>query len=125
MYVSYEKRVVIATAKWRRHLIWLVSMYSNTPQRISFVLLNFLRQFKGIAFVGGFSYSDTFSSGYAWYHTLKSNKTVMTYLKDFYHYKNSFSLGVCNGCQLMSHLEWIPKCKVIKNDSNKFEKSFL
>jgi phosphoribosylformylglycinamidine synthase len=83
-----------------------------------------LQQFKGIAFVGGFSYSDTFSSAYAWYHTLKSNKTVMTYLTDFYHYKKSFSLGVCNGCQLMSHLEWIPKCKVIKNDSNKFESRF-
>jgi phosphoribosylformylglycinamidine synthase len=83
-----------------------------------------LQQFNGIAFVGGFSYSDTFSSGYAWYHTLKSNKTVMAYLTDFYHYKNSFSLGVCNGCQLMSHLEWIPKCKVIKNDSEKFESRF-
>ena len=33
-------------------------------------------------------------------------------------------MGVCNGCQLMSELEWIPKCKFVQNCSQRFESRF-
>ncbi len=81
-----------------------------------------LKKFRGIAFVGGFSYGDVLGSAYGWYYSIKYNKIVKNELDKFYQRNDTFSLGICNGCQLMSLLEWIPKgISLEENISERFE----
>ena len=84
-----------------------------------------LRNFNGLAFAGGFSYSDVISSSIGWAFTILSNDDIMKEFDTFYNCENTFSLGICNGCQLLSHIEWIPKCKLQHNDSGKFESRYV
>merc|ERR1712048_737413 len=67
-----------------------------------------LQQFRGIAFVGGFSYADTLGSAKGWAATAKFHPSVASQLKLFYERSDTFSLGVCNGCQLAHRLQWVP-----------------
>ncbi len=83
-----------------------------------------LAEFRGIAFVGGFSYSDVFGSANGWYNVIKSNLNIEQEFKNFYERSDTFSLGICNGCQLMARLGWIPECELIQNESGRFESRF-
>lgn len=83
-----------------------------------------LDSFQGIAFVGGFTYSDVFGAASGWYQIIKSNIKIKKEFENFYKRNDTFSLGICNGCQLMSLLGWIPKCKLIQNNSQRFESRF-
>ena len=83
-----------------------------------------LDSFRGIAFCGGFSYSDVFASAKGWYAVIKSNERINNIFEQFRNRDDTFVLGICNGCQLLSLLEWIPKCKLEHNRSNKFESRF-
>lgn len=85
---------------------------------------NIFNNVMGIVFVGGFSYSDVLGSANGWYHTIKQNELLNYAFSKFYNRKDTFSLGICNGCQLMSRLGWIPNCKLEKNKSNRFESRF-
>jgi len=111
-----------------------------------------LQSFRGIVFVGGFSYADalgrcvcvcvcvfvymyvthknthtcthihthtythahtythihTYISAKGWAALIKNNKHLNQMFQNYYKQKNCFSLGVCNGCQLMALLGWIP-----------------
>lgn len=77
-----------------------------------------------LAFCGGFSRSDVLGAATGWYNILNSSKRVRKYLEWFYNNDSKFSIGICNGCQLMSQLNWIPKCKIVKNNSKKFESRY-
>ena len=66
-----------------------------------------------MAFAGGFSYSDAISSSVGWALTIVYNHDIMNKFQDFTIMK-TLSIGICNGCQLLSHLEWIPSCKLLK-----------
>lgn len=80
---------------------------------------------RGMVFVGGFSYSDTFGAANGWYSIIRHNKNINNKIYKFLHRKDTFSLGVCNGCQLMSYLGIIPKgIKLVKNKSERFESRF-
>ena len=59
-----------------------------------------LDRFRGVVFVGGFSYADTLDSAKGWAGTLMFNGTVWDQLQAFYAREDTISLGVCNGCQL-------------------------
>lgn len=84
-----------------------------------------LDTFQGIAFVGGFSYSDTFGAGQGWCSLIKNNLNIKEQFDKFYQREDTFSFGVCNGCQLMSLLGWVPyKSRFIKNDSGRFESRY-
>ena len=85
---------------------------------------NLLEIFNGIAFVGGFSYSDVFGAAKGWCAAIKYNENIRKQFKRFYEREDTFSLGICNGCQLMAELNWIPKCKFVKNNSGRFESRF-
>lgn len=74
---------------------------------------------RGLAFVGGFSYSDVFGAGVGWASNIKSN--LKEQFLDFYLSNGTFSLGVCNGCQVMSLLGILPKVRFVENDSKRFE----
>lgn len=66
-----------------------------------------LDHFRGIIFPGGFSYADVLGSARGWAATLKYNPNVEKQLQRFKQRNDTFSLGVCNGCQLMALLGWV------------------
>jgi len=67
-----------------------------------------LRDFQGITFVGGFSYADVLDSAKGWSAYIRFNEPLLNQFQDFYNRPDTFSLGVCNGCQLMALLGWVP-----------------
>lgn len=92
-----------------------------------------LDMFRGIVFVGGFSYADVLDSGKGWAGVIKFNENVYKQFQDFRLREDTFSLGICNGCQLMALLGWIPNSKglpedqqprLLHNHSAKFESRF-
>lgn len=89
-----------------------------------------LEEVKMVVFVGGFSNSDVLGSAKGWAGAFKYNEKARLALEKFYAREDTLSLGVCNGCQLMTELELIhPKreksYKMLHNKSNKFESAFL
>lgn len=66
-----------------------------------------LNIFQGLVFPGGFSYADVFGSGRGWAATLIFDAEIRGQLLEFRRRKDTFSLGVCNGCQLMSLLGFL------------------
>ncbi len=83
-----------------------------------------------IVFVGGFSNSDVLGSARGWAGAFKYNPKANEALKKFYARKDTLSLGVCNGCQLMVELDLLhpnhdKKPKMLHNESGKFESAFL
>lgn len=93
-----------------------------------------LEEFRGIVFVGGFSFGDVLDSAKGWAGVIKFNKAVFEQFQAFRSRKDTFSLGVCNGCQLMALLGWVPSTgslaaesqpRLLHNDSGKFESRFL
>lgn len=107
--------------------VWDITMTDLIEKRIS------LRKFRGVAFVGGFSYADVLDSAKGWAGVIKYNDFLYEEFQNFYLRTDTFSLGVCNGCQLMALLGWIPwygipstkQPRFIKNRSNRFESRFL
>ena len=67
-----------------------------------------LDTFRGIIFVGGFSYADVLDSAKGWAGTIRFNERVLAQFQSFYARPDTFSLGICNGCQLMALLGWVP-----------------
>ncbi|XP_047325711.1 probable phosphoribosylformylglycinamidine synthase, chloroplastic/mitochondrial [Impatiens glandulifera] len=67
-----------------------------------------LHDFRGIAFVGGFSYADVLDSAKGWSASIRFNQPLLKQFQEFYDRPDTFSLGVCNGCQLMALLGWVP-----------------
>jgi phosphoribosylformylglycinamidine synthase len=83
-----------------------------------------------IVFVGGFSNSDVLGSAKGWAGAFLYNPKAKEALDKFYQRKDTMSLGVCNGCQLMMELglvypEWKDHPKMHHNSSEKFESGFL
>ncbi|KAL5733180.1 hypothetical protein ACOSQ2_032872 [Xanthoceras sorbifolium] len=64
--------------------------------------------FRGIVFVGGFSYADVLDSAKGWSASIRFNQPLLNQFQEFYKRPDTFSLGVCNGCQLMALLGWVP-----------------
>ncbi|KAK9795604.1 hypothetical protein WJX73_007566 [Symbiochloris irregularis] len=64
--------------------------------------------FQGLVFVGGFSYADVLDSAKGWAGTIRHNARLWNSFLAFYQRPDTFSLGVCNGCQLMALLGWVP-----------------
>ena len=87
-----------------------------------------------IVFCGGFSNSDVLGSAKGWAGAFLYNPKAKEALDRFYARKDTLSLGVCNGCQLMVELGLIHNSqftihnsqpKMLHNDSHKFESNFL
>ena len=84
-----------------------------------------LSHFQGIVFVGGFSYSDVFGAGQGWAQSILNNPMLKKQFDEFrYTREDTFSLGVCNGCQVMSLLGWVGDCKFLENESGRFESRY-
>ena len=67
-----------------------------------------LERFRGIAAVGGFSYADVPDSAKGWAATILYNDRLKQQFDAFYKRPDTFTLGVCNGCQLFGLLGWVP-----------------
>ncbi|XP_040269282.1 phosphoribosylformylglycinamidine synthase isoform X2 [Bufo bufo] len=63
--------------------------------------------FRGLIFVGGFSYADVLGSAKGWAASVKFNAGVREQFETFRCRSDTFSLGICNGCQLMALLGWV------------------
>ena len=83
-----------------------------------------------IVFCGGFSNSDVLGSAKGWAGAFLYNEQSKATLDRFYQRKDTLSLGVCNGCQLMVELGLLTpehdlKPRMLHNNSHKFESGFL
>ncbi|MDH6356420.1 phosphoribosylformylglycinamidine synthase [Parabacteroides sp. PF5-9] len=83
-----------------------------------------------IVFVGGFSNSDVLGSAKGWAGGFLYNEKAKKAIDKYYARKDTLSLGICNGCQLMAELELLypeheQKHKMHHNDSHKFESNFV
>ncbi|KAJ0977184.1 hypothetical protein J5N97_012658 [Dioscorea zingiberensis] len=112
---------------------WDITMSDLLSGKVS------LDQFRGLAFVGGFSYADVLDSAKGWSASIRFNQPLLQQFQEFYNRPDTFSLGVCNGCQLMALLGWVPGAGVggslgaggdtsqprfIHNESGRFECRF-
>ena len=64
-----------------------------------------LNDFQGLVACGGFSYGDVLGAGGGWAKTILHNSAMRDEFETFFNRSDSFALGVCNGCQMMSHLK--------------------
>ena len=81
---------------------WDVTMSDLLAGRAS------LSSFRGVVFVGGFSYADVLDSAKGWAGAIRGNPGLAAQFADFRRRGDTWSLGVCNGCQLMALLGWVP-----------------
>lgn len=100
--------------------VWDVHMTDLLTGRVT------LGGFKGLAAAGGFSYGDVLGAGGGWAKTILFNERLSEMFGEFFARPDTFSLGVCNGCQMLSRLKsLIPGAeawpKFVRNRSEQFE----
>jgi phosphoribosylformylglycinamidine synthase len=91
-----------------------------------------LSDFRGLVFVGGFSFADVLDSAKGWAGVIRFNEGLWKQFQEFYDRPDTFSLGVCNGCQLHALLGWVPwndtpdefQPRFVQNSSGRFESRF-
>ena len=64
-----------------------------------------LNRFSGLVACGGFSYGDVLGAGSGWAKSILYNTALKDQFSDFFARADSFSLGVCNGCQMLAQLK--------------------
>ena len=87
---------------------------------------NLLLEFQGLAACGGFSYGDVLGAGGGWSSSISYNSAVRDSFEQFFNRDETFTFGVCNGCQMLSNLkDLIPGAenwpKFLWNESDQFE----
>jgi len=85
-----------------------------------------LRDFAGVVAGGGFSYGDVLGAGEGWAKSILFDSRLRDAFADYFARPDTFTLGVCNGCQMMSNLsEIIPGAShwphFVRNASEQFE----
>lgn len=88
-----------------------------------------LKDFQGLVACGGFSYGDVLGAGEGWAKSILFNSQARDEFQAFFERSDSFALGVCNGCQMMSNLhDLIPGAEhwphFVRNNSEQFEARF-
>jgi phosphoribosylformylglycinamidine synthase len=88
-----------------------------------------LKDFAGLVACGGFSYGDVLGAGEGWAKSILFNARAHDEFSRFFERGDSFALGVCNGCQMMSNLHSIiPGAEhwphFVRNKSEQFEARF-
>ncbi|HVU16093.1 MAG TPA: phosphoribosylformylglycinamidine synthase [Candidatus Didemnitutus sp.] len=89
-----------------------------------------LRDFRGLAACGGFSYGDVLGAGEGWAKSILFNPRAREEFTQFFARADTFALGVCNGCQMMSNLRAIiPGSehwpRFVQNLSERYEGRFV
>ncbi|CAB3243480.1 unnamed protein product [Arctia plantaginis] len=94
-------REMIASLMMANFDVFDVTMSDLQNKRIT------LDAFQGLVFPGGFSYADTLGSAKGWAAGIMFSDSLNAQFSHFKNRSDTFSLGVCNGCQLMALLGWI------------------
>ena len=89
-----------------------------------------LRDFRGLAACGGFSYGDVLGAGEGWAKSILFNDRARAEFAAFFARPDTFALGVCNGCQMMSNLRSIiPGAeswpRFVQNESERYEARYV
>jgi phosphoribosylformylglycinamidine synthase len=92
-----------------------------------------LDRFRGVVAVGGFSYADVLDSAKGWAGVIRLNESLWRQFEEFYRRPDTFSLGICNGCQLLALLGWVPwtgiadreQPRFVQNAWGRFESRFV
>jgi len=89
-----------------------------------------LANFRGLAACGGFSYGDVLGAGEGWAKSILFNPQARAQFEKFFQREDTFSLGVCNGCQMMSNLKSIiPGAQswphFVQNQSDRYEGRYV
>ncbi|MFV9614353.1 MAG: phosphoribosylformylglycinamidine synthase [Gammaproteobacteria bacterium] len=90
--------------------------------------INF-EDFKGLVACGGFSYGDVLGAGEGWAKSILFNSRARDVFEAYFKREDTFSLGVCNGCQMMANIKsLIPGAQhwphFVRNNSEQFEGRF-
>jgi phosphoribosylformylglycinamidine synthase len=85
-----------------------------------------LANYQGLVACGGFSFGDVLGAGGGWAKSILYHAAVRDQFEEFFQRSDTFGLGVCNGCQMLSHLrELIPGAqnwpRFLRNKSEQFE----
>jgi phosphoribosylformylglycinamidine synthase len=91
-----------------------------------------LEQFRGLVAVGGFAHADVLDAAKGWAGSMQFNHDLWSQLEEFLDRPDTFSLGVCNGCQLLALLGLVPwrgldggsQPRFVRNASGRFESRF-
>jgi phosphoribosylformylglycinamidine synthase len=91
-----------------------------------------LERFRGVAAVGGFAHADVLDAAKGWAGSIRFNRDLWSQFEAFLDRPDTFSLGVCNGCQLLALLGWVPwrgldggaQPRFVRNASGRFESRF-
>jgi phosphoribosylformylglycinamidine synthase len=89
-----------------------------------------LDRFRGLVACGGFSYGDVLGAGEGWAKSILFNPVARAQFEKFFARKDTFALGVCNGCQMMSNLRSLIAGtdhwpRFVQNQSERFEARFV
>ncbi|MDI1247407.1 MAG: phosphoribosylformylglycinamidine synthase, partial [Lacunisphaera sp.] len=89
-----------------------------------------LKDFRGLAACGGFSYGDVLGAGEGWAKSVLFHEKTRDEFQAFFAREDAFALGVCNGCQMMSNLKSIiPGAgfwpRFVQNQSERYEGRFV
>jgi len=89
-----------------------------------------LKDFRGLAACGGFSYGDVLGAGEGWAKSILFNDRARAEFAAFFAREDTFSLGVCNGCQMLSNLHSIiPGAehwpRFVQNKCERYEARFV
>jgi len=106
---------------------WDICMTDLLEGRVS------LDRFRGIAAVGGFSYADVPESAKGWAATILFNDMLKSQFETFYSRTDTFTFGICNGCQLFGLIGWVPwpgikpehQPRFVRNRSARFESRWI
>jgi phosphoribosylformylglycinamidine synthase len=85
-----------------------------------------LANYAGLVACGGFSFGDVLGAGGGWAKSVLYHSRTRDQFAEFFSRNDTFTLGVCNGCQMLSHLrELIPGAdnwpRFLRNKSEQFE----
>jgi phosphoribosylformylglycinamidine synthase len=83
-----------------------------------------LERFRGLVAVGGFSYADVPESAKGWAAAIRFNERLRKMFDNFYNRPDTFTLGVCNGCQLFALLGWVPWLGIPDHQQPRFVRNF-
>jgi phosphoribosylformylglycinamidine synthase len=105
---------------------WDVAMSDLLADRIS------LDRFRGLVAVGGFAHADVLDAAKGWAASMRFSGKLWSQLEAFLERSDTFSLGVCNGCQLLALLGLVPwrgldgtaQPRFVRNASGRFESRF-
>jgi phosphoribosylformylglycinamidine synthase len=105
---------------------WDVAMSDLLVGRIT------LDRFRGLVAVGGFAHADVLDAAKGWAASIRFNRELWSQFEAFLDRPDTFSLGVCNGCQLLALLGLVPwrglddavQPRFVRNASGRFESRF-